>query len=121
NNATLPMWSSQSDGTYTVKATATDTVGNTFTSGAVSFTLDKTAPVTVSVTAPANGGTFGSATVPSTWSGSAADNSRGSGLNADSTTFTLQRRTDSIYWTGSTWQFDVVHLAAKHGATPRNT
>src|SRR5207249_4760742 len=100
SNAAFPTWASQSDGTYTVKATATDIVGNTFTSGAVSFTLDKTAPVTASVTAPANGGTLGSATVPSSWSGSAADNSGGSGLNTNSTTFTLQRSADSHYWNG---------------------
>src|SRR5439155_27913 len=121
SNATFPTWASQSDGTYTVKATATDIVGNTFTSGAVSFTLDKTAPVTASVTAPANSGTFGSATVPSSFSGSAADNSGGSGLNANSTTFTLQRSSDSKYWTGSAWQVAVFSLATTHSATTGNT
>src|SRR5207249_21306 len=121
SNATFPTWASQSDGTYTVKATATDIVGNTFASSAVSFTLDKTAPLTVSVTAPANGGTLGSATVPSSWSGSAADNSGGSGLNANSTTFTLQRGADSLYLNGSTWQSGSFGLAATNGATTGNT
>src|SRR5439155_24896378 len=42
SNVTLPTWASESDGTYTVRAKATDKVGNTFTGSAVSFTLDKT-------------------------------------------------------------------------------
>src|SRR5207244_1751103 len=44
SSAALPDWASQSDGTYTVQATATDKAGNTFTGAAVSFTLDNTAP-----------------------------------------------------------------------------
>src|SRR5260370_1939321 len=75
SNATLPTWASQSDGTYTVQATATDKNGNAFTGTAVSFTLDNTAPATASVTTPASGSAFQAATVPSTFSGSAADNS----------------------------------------------
>src|SRR5213078_1276767 len=87
----LPTWSSAVDGTYTVQATATDAAGNTFAGTAITFTLDKTAPITASVTTPANGSSFSSSTVPVSWSGSAADNSSGVGLNANSTTFTLQR------------------------------
>ena len=34
---TLPDWSSQNEGTYTVQATATDTVGNAFAGTAVFF------------------------------------------------------------------------------------
>src|SRR5207244_1042531 len=52
NSAALPTWA---DGTYTIQATATDAVGNTFTGTAVSFTLDSTAPATLSVTTPASG------------------------------------------------------------------
>src|SRR5262249_9624677 len=48
SSATLPTWAAQSDGTYTVRATATDKDGNSFTGAAVSFTLDKTAPATAS-------------------------------------------------------------------------
>src|SRR5207302_6789496 len=44
SSAALPTWASQADGTYTIQATATDLVGNTFTGTAVSFTLDNTAP-----------------------------------------------------------------------------
>src|SRR5439155_423711 len=83
DNVTLPTWSSQADGTYTVLAKATDQAGNSFTGAAVSFTLDKTAPATASVTTPAAGSSFAPAAVPATFSGSAADNSGGVGLAAN--------------------------------------
>src|SRR5207247_6223705 len=117
SSATLPTWASESDGVYTVQATATDKVGNTFTGSAVSFTLDKTTPITASVTGLANGGIYGGATVPASFSGAAADNNGGVGLNANSTTFTLQRGSDSFYWTGSAWQAGVFNLATSHSAT----
>src|SRR5207253_715507 len=112
DSVTLPTWSSQTDGTYTVQATATDKVGNIFTGAAVSFTLDKTAPATASVSTPAAGSSFRAATVPASFGGSVADNSGGVGLAANSTTFTLQRSTDNNYWTGSRWQAAAVNLAA---------
>src|SRR5439155_900272 len=121
SNATMPAWSSQADGTYTVQAKATDIVGNTATGAAVSFTLDKTAPITASVTTPANGGSYGPATLPASFSGSAADNIGGVGLNANTTTFTLQRGSDNFYWTGSAWQAGVANLSTTHGATTGNT
>src|SRR5207247_8469972 len=80
SSATLPTWSSQSDGIYTIQAKATDKAGNTFTGTAVSFTLDKTAPVTASVTTPAGGSSFCASSVPSSFSGSVADNRGGVGL-----------------------------------------
>src|SRR5205085_4253784 len=95
DNVTLPTWSSQSDGIYTIQAKATDKAGNTFTGTVVSFTLDKTAPATASVTTPASGSSFRAASVPSSFSGSVADNSGGLGLNANSTTFTLKRSSDN--------------------------
>src|SRR5439155_251705 len=95
SSATLPTWSSQSDGTYIVQAKATDKAGNTFTGAAVTFTLDKTNPITASVTTPSSGSSYTAATVPASWSGSAADNAGGVGLNADSTTFTLKRSSDN--------------------------
>src|SRR5947208_231701 len=120
SSATLPTWASESDGVYTVQATVTDKVGNTFTGSAASFTLDKTAPNTSSVTAPANGSSYGAAAVPASFGGSAADNNGGVGLNANSTTFTLQRSSDSFYWTGSAWQAGVFNLATSHSATTGN-
>src|SRR5207253_470478 len=84
SSAALPAWSSQADGAYTVQATATDADGNAFTGAAVSFTLDNTAPAAASVTTPAGGSLFRAATVPASFGGSAADNSGGAGLNANS-------------------------------------
>src|SRR5205823_5085748 len=83
--------------------------------------VDTSAPVTASVTTPANGSSFRAATVPASFSGSAADNSGGSGLNANSTTFTLQRSSDSNYWNGSAWQAGISNLATTHSATTSNT
>src|SRR5439155_1312205 len=121
SSATLPTWSSQTDGNYTVKATATDKAGNTFTGAVVTFTLDKTNPITASVATPASGSSYGAASVPASWSGNAADNSGGVGLNANSTTFTLQRSSDSFYWTGSAWQAGAANLATTHAATTSGT
>src|SRR5439155_225048 len=121
STATMPTWSSQADATYTVQAKATDSVGNTGTSTAVTFILDGTAPTTASVTTPANGSAFRPATVPASFSGSAADNSGGAGLSANSTTFTLQRSSDSNYWTGSAWQAGEADLATTHSGTSGNT
>src|SRR5207237_365099 len=103
------------------QATATDKVGNTFTGAAVSFILDNVAPTTASVTTPAGGSAFRAATVPATFSGSVADNSGGVGLNANSTTFTLQRSSDNNYWTGSAWQAAAFSLAATNSATTGST
>src|SRR5207237_388411 len=111
SSATLPTWAAQSDGTYTVQATATDKAGNTFTGAAVSFTLDSTAPATASVTTPAACSSFRAAGVPASFSGSVADNTGGVGLAANSTTFTLQRSSDGLYWTGSAWQAAAFSLA----------
>src|SRR5206468_1877648 len=121
SNATLPSWSSQADGTYTVQATATDAVGNTFTGAAVSFTLDSTAPATATVTTPAGGSSFRAASVPASFVGSVADNTGGIGLNANSATFTLQRGSDGFYWTGSAWQSAAFSLAATNAATTGST
>ena len=120
SNVTLPSWAAQSDGDYRVVATATDAAGNSFTGASSTFTLDNTAPGTASVTTPANGSAFRAPTVPASFSGSVADNAGGVGLNADSTTFTLQRP-DGQYWTGSAWQVAVFNLAATNSATTGNT
>src|SRR5207237_683226 len=121
SSATLPAWASQADGTYTVQARATDKVGNTFTGAAVSFTLDRTAPATASVTTPAGGSAFRAASVPASFSGSVADNTGGVGLAANSVTFTLKRSSDNNYWTGSAWQAAAFNLAASNSTTSGNT
>jgi hypothetical protein len=119
--ATMPGWASEDDGSYTVRATATDKTGNSFSGTAISFTLDSTGPATASVTAPADGSLYRAATVPASFAGSVADNSAGAGLNANSTTFTLQRGSDNFYWTGSAWQSAVANLATTHVATTGGT
>src|SRR5207249_2223640 len=51
------------------------------------------------------------------FTGGAGDNSGGVGLSANSTTFTLQRVSDGLYWTGSAWQAGTFDLATTHNAT----
>src|ERR1051326_7269469 len=101
--APMPAWASQSDGIYSLQATATDKSGNSFTGVAASFTLDNTAPVTASVTSPVDATVFPTGTGPISISGHAADNPGGVGLNANTTTYTLQRLSDLLYWNGSTF------------------
>src|SRR5439155_1601896 len=117
SGVTFPTWAAESDGTYSVQATATDKVGNTFTGGAITFTLHNVAPVLATVTTPSDGSVYRAATVPVTFSGSAADDNTGLGLNANNTTFTLQRSSDNFYWTGSAWQSAVFNLPTTHSAT----
>src|SRR5439155_306984 len=121
SSATLPTWSSQTDGTFTVQATATDKGGNTFTGSAITFILDATPPTLAVTTTPGDGGAFAGATAPATFSGNVADNAAGTGLNANLTTFTLQRGSDNFYWTGSAWQSAVFNLGATNAATTSNT
>ena len=90
-------------------------------SKSATVTVDTTKPITASVTTPASGSVLRAATVPANFTGSTADNSGGVGLNANSTTFTLQRSTDSKYWTGSAWQSALFNLATTHLATTSNT
>src|SRR5207249_2723581 len=85
------------------------------------FTVDSTAPATASVTAPVDGTFYTASAVPATFTGSAADNAGGLGLNSNSTTFTLQRATDGYYWTGTTWQAAVVNLATPNNPTTSTT
>src|SRR5207247_776171 len=110
-----------SDGSYTVRAQATQSGFANGTSAANTFTIDSAAPVTASVSAPVNGTVYGPTTMPATFSGSAADNSGGGGLAANSTTFTLQRSSDNFYWTGSAWQAAGFNLGTTHSARTGNT
>src|SRR5439155_12091787 len=104
---------------------ASDAAGNLNTASTStdnSILYDSTPPVTASVTTPANGSLLRAATVPANFLGSVADAfAVGSGLNADSTTFTLKRGVDNLYWHGSTWQSGAVDLATLHTATTGNT
>src|SRR5207244_7180132 len=77
----------------------------------------KTAPATASVITPDKGRSYSPNYAPGSFSGSVADNTGGGGLNANSTTFTLQRSSDNKYWNGSTWQTAAYSLAATNAAT----
>ena len=72
------------------------------------------------MTAPADGAVYQAATAPGSFGGSAADTAGGVGL-ANSTTFTLQRGSDSQYWTGSAWQAGAASLPTTHAATTGST
>jgi hypothetical protein len=123
---TGPMSGRTPSGTYSFTVTtqrAVDCQGGAGagpTNSGQLIVLDQTAPTTASVTVPANGATFTAATVPATFSGSAADNTNGLGLNANSTTFTLQRP-DNTYWNGSAWQAGAFDLLTTHSATTSDT
>lgn len=111
-----------SDGQHTFEVRAVDGAGNRdATPASYTWTVDATAPATASVTTPSGGNIFRAANAPAGFSGSAADNTGGVGLNANTTTFTLQRNTDGDYWDGSAWQATAVNLATTHAATTGNT
>src|SRR5206468_7139394 len=95
--------------------------GNVAASSTASVGWDATAPTTASVTSPVSGSFLRTATVPTSFTGSAADETNGSGLTANSTTFTLQRGSDGNYWNGSAWQVAAFNLAATNSATTSNT
>src|SRR6266498_4149264 len=82
---------------------------------------DSQAP-TATVTAPASGTNYKASSVPSPFTGTVADNPGSAvGVTANSTTFTLQRASDSKYWSGSTWQTAAANLATTHAATTDNS
>src|SRR5207245_347076 len=104
SNATLPTWSAQSDGTYTVQATATDKAGNTFTGTAVTFTLDNTAPtaaITYSPSGPVKQGT--TLTITATFSEPMADSPvvRFTISGANTMAATNMTKVDSTHYTGT--------------------
>ena len=97
----LVPWASQTDGTYTIRATATDLAGNTFSGTAITFRIDNNTPVTATVTAPVDGGIYRGASMPAAYAGAVADNTDGGGLAANAATITVRRNSDGAYWTGS--------------------
>ncbi|MDQ3814702.1 MAG: Ig-like domain-containing protein, partial [Armatimonadota bacterium] len=85
-------------GQYYLRATAKDKVGNTTTSANIEFWIDSTVPASVAFTSPASGATVGNL---NTISGTAADNSGGSGIAR--VDLLIKRASDNTYWTGSAW------------------
>ena len=96
----------------------TDAAGNaltaTYTSGAV-LTVDKTSSV-ATVTTPTDGGAYRAATMPASFTGTAADSAGGVGLAANSHDVHPAALLDGKYWTGSAWQAAASNLATTHGA-----
>ena len=109
------------DGWYCWRAATRATSGDYTDYGPYSatsaFRVDGTAPVTASVTSFTNGAFYRAATTPSTISGSAADNSAGAGLVENSTTYTVQRVSDSTYWNGASFNATQSDLSTTHTAT----
>ncbi|MFC1910469.1 hypothetical protein ACFLXC_04185 [Chloroflexota bacterium] len=83
--------------------------------------VDPAPPTVSSASVPSAGTCYCPATMPALFSGSAADDSDGLGLSANSTTFTLKRNADSNYWNGGIWQSTAAWLATSHAATSDNT
>ena len=60
SSSSLPTWSGEAEGSYTIQARSRDKYGNLFSGTAVTFTLDKTAPTVSSIVpalTPTNGAT----------------------------------------------------------------
>ncbi|PIS33626.1 MAG: hypothetical protein COT38_04350 [Candidatus Omnitrophica bacterium CG08_land_8_20_14_0_20_41_16] len=104
NNATLTLASPAATGSLGVNK---------------ALVIDTTNPITAEVTIPVNGTTYKS--VPVTFTGNAADNSGGSGLNADSTAFYIKDTGNSQYWDGNSWENSITWLATTHDATTSST
>lgn len=105
------------DGQANIYIRATDSTLNTSTTLIpIVLTKDATLPDTITLTAP-SGSQF--ASLP-TVTGTAGDATGGAGLDANSTTFTIRRSSDSAYWTGSIWDVET-NLATTHPATTDDT
>lgn len=107
----LPTGKNLLNGAYVLQIQAVDKVGNTATLNS-NITVDNAAPTRVSILTPANNAKL---TAFTSISGSAADNSRGSGL--DRVELTIRRRSDGKYWTGMTWSATRTILATRLSGT----
>ena len=85
-------------GRYSLRATATDTSGNSASSATVAFWVDPNAPAVVTLSAPLAGANL---TSIGTISGTASDASDGSGIIV--VKGQLRRNSDGLYWNGSAW------------------
>lgn len=99
-------------GRYSLRATGTDTAGNSAYSNTTTFYVDPNAPSVLSVDSPASGASVSSL---SSISGTVSDASDGSGIL--SVTCQLKRNTDGYYWTGSAWSSNANALACTLSGT----
>lgn len=104
------------DGTGTWQANLSPTKGssNSLPQG------DSIAPSTATISSPENGKTYNASTMPATFTGIAADDPSGEGLNANSTTFYLKNATNQ-YWDGFSWGDAETWLATTHDASIAGT
>jgi hypothetical protein len=108
-------------GTYTIKYFTVDAAGNAAAvkTAGTQIRIDTTAPTNV-MTFPVNGGIYNS----TKWSAGCSTSSRICGTAADtggsglsSVRLTIQRSSDSRYWTGSTWSTTNTTLTASGTST----
>lgn len=118
-----PMpYSGLPQGPHTFAVRAADEAGNTDLSPASeSWTVDTISPTKATGEAPVHNTRYNSATMPTTFSGKAKDNTGGTGLNANSVMFYIKRDSDNKYWTGSIWSSSLTWLATTHSATSGDT
>jgi hypothetical protein len=102
----LPSGGDLLDGSYSLWAYAFDKAGNVKSTG-LQFIVDKTAPTSVAISAPAHRSTIAALT---RISGTAADNPGGSALA--SVQLRLRRNSDLLYWNGTIWQANATFLPA---------
>jgi len=102
-------------GTFNISVLAPDHAGWTNTPQAITVN-DITNPATASVSIPQNGSYYNAASIPTEFSGKAADDNGGTGLNANSTTFYIKNSLNQ-YWNGSVWTETKTWIAANHLAT----
>lgn len=95
---TFPLPVGLDPGRYSLRATATDTSGNTGSSATVAFFIDPNPPSVLTITAPLNGSTLSSL---STLNGTASDAADGVGLS--NVKGQLRRQSDGLYWNGTMW------------------
>jgi hypothetical protein len=113
---------------YCPASVAIDLAGNLFIADSYNHRIRKVdlgavivTPVIASLTSPDSiTYYYSAATMPSAFTGTAADGYGGTGLAANSTVFTLQRR-GAGFWNGINWLSSPTWLATSHNATSGNT
>ncbi|MCA9388187.1 hypothetical protein KC644_00315 [Candidatus Berkelbacteria bacterium] len=82
---------------------------------------DDAGPGLAIITSHTNGASYTQTTLPTIVTGDAADDAAGLGLAANSTSFTLLRVSDGLYWNGAAWAAGPTHLGTTHPATNVDT
>ena len=105
--------------TYKMWYTKGDWTGNI---GYATALAENIAPQTASVTTPVASTYYKASNIPAAFSGQTADGTGGTGLDANSTTFYIERTSDNHYWDGNDWDATTTQwLATTHSATADNS